>query len=65
MHIDDEIAEKAKKDGVYAIAYAILELARAQSKTATNIKNVDVALIAERIEMGLGAVASAITESNN
>lgn len=65
MHIDDEIEEKAKKDGSYAIAYAILQLARAQSNTAIAVKNFDIAFLAERTECGLEAVASALKEINS
>lgn len=44
QHIQDLIEDKARKgDGAYAVAYALLELARAQDRTATQLKNLGLA----------------------
>ncbi|WP_347092622.1 hypothetical protein [Sphingomonas parapaucimobilis] len=59
-HIDDFIETKARTDASYAIAYALLQVARAQRDTAIAVKNLDLAHIAERIEIGAGAIAGAI-----
>ena len=64
-HIEDEIEEKARKDGSYAIAYAILQLARAQKDTATAIRNVDIAHLAERLDCGTEAIAAALREADS
>lgn len=37
-HLHDVIEEKARTDGIFAIAYALLRLANAQSDTATHLK---------------------------
>lgn len=43
-HIQDLFEDKARKgDGAYAVAYALLELARAQERTATQLKNLGLA----------------------
>lgn len=63
MHINDKIENKAENDGLFAIAYAILQLAEAQRESARAIRGLDVAFIAERIDDGLGAIASAIRDS--
>lgn len=59
-HIDDWIETKARTDGSYAIAYALLQIARAQKDTAIAIRNLDLAHIAERVEIGASAIAGAI-----
>ncbi len=64
MHVDDEIAEKAKSDSNFAIAHAILQLAKAQNDTAIAVKNLDLSFIGERIDEGLGAIAAAINETS-
>jgi hypothetical protein len=38
MHIDDLIEDKARTDGEFAIAYALLRLAAAQQNAATHLK---------------------------
>lgn len=63
QHIDDFIEDKARTDATYAVAYAVLQLARTQSITATAIKNLDIAHIAERIDEGSGLIAGSIRDS--
>ncbi len=62
MHIDDQIAEKAAKDGGYAVAYALLQLAQAQKDVAQAIKDLDIPFIGERIDGAGGAIADALRE---
>lgn len=62
MHIDDTIEEKAKSDSSYAIAYALLQVARAQKETAVAIRNLDIAHMAEMIDTAGAAISSAIRE---
>lgn len=38
LHIEDLIEEKARVDGGYAIAFALLKLARAQENLAVHVK---------------------------
>jgi hypothetical protein len=59
-HIDDFIEGKARKDGAYAIAYALLQLANAQKETARAVRSLDVPMVAERIDCGAGAIADAL-----
>lgn len=43
-HIQDVFEDKARAgDGAYAVAFALLELARAQDRTATQLKNLGFA----------------------
>lgn len=44
VHIEDVFEQKARAgDGSFAIAYALLQLAQAQDRTATQIKNLGFA----------------------
>lgn len=44
QHFQDMCEDKARKgDGTFAVAYALLELARAQERTATMIKHLGLA----------------------
>jgi hypothetical protein len=44
QHFQDMCEDRARKgDGVFAVAFAILELARAQERTATQIKDLGMA----------------------
>lgn len=73
-HFTDFCEERARKgDGAYAIAFALLELAEAQQRTATQLKNLGFAdastpfgaieaLIMQMKETG-ETLASALTES--
>jgi uncharacterized protein with PhoU and TrkA domain len=63
MHIDDQIEEKALKDGSYAIAYALLQVARSQKEVAVALRNLDVAFVGERIEAAAGSIADAVREA--
>jgi len=65
MHIDDEIKERALKDGSYAVAYALLQLARAQRETAQAIKGLDIPFVGERIDGAGAAIADAIRETSD
>lgn len=60
VHVDDFIEDQARKDGSYAIAYALLQIARGQKDTAIAIKNLDLRFIGERLDEGTAAIASAI-----
>lgn len=43
-HIQDVFEDKARAgDGAYAVAFALLELARAQERTATQLKHLGLA----------------------
>lgn len=63
VHIDDFIEDQARTNPQYAIAYAVLQLAAKQQETALAVKNLDLAMIAERIDVGLEAVADALRSS--
>lgn len=57
-HLHEVIAQKARTDGSFAIAYGLLRLADAQENTATQLKNLgnaDAATPMGAIE-GLGAL---------
>jgi hypothetical protein len=72
VHLHDFIEEKARSDGSYAVAYALLQVAAAQEKAATHLKylgNGDAATTMGAIESfglhigeKLDALTQAITE---
>lgn len=64
MHLDDHIEEKARNDSGYAIAYALLQVAKAQRDTGIAIKNLDLAFIGERLEVAAGAIADGIRDKD-
>jgi hypothetical protein len=60
--LSEHIAEKAEKDGSFAIAWAILQLAEAQAQTARALGPLGHSdLNAVEIANGLRSVASALT----
>jgi hypothetical protein len=65
-HINEVIAEKARSDGNYAVAYAILKLVEEQSAIATHIKYLGTGNAAttmgalECVALQLGAIAEAL-----
>ena len=75
-HIQDFCEDKARAgDGTFAVAFALLELARAQDRTATAIKNLGLAdastpygaieaLIMQMRETG-GTLAAALLERSD
>lgn len=60
QHIDDFIEDQARKDAGHAVAYAVLQLARAQKDAAIAIKNLDLINIADE---GASTIAAAIRDT--
>jgi len=63
MHLDDVIEDKAKSDGTFAIAYALLQISKSQDKLNMVLSD-KLAFIGERLDEGLSGVASSISEAS-